>query len=135
MATAKKAPAKKVTAKKAPARKAAAKKPVARKSNEFSFMEGAEKVVNIYLGVIGKSVDVLQENIENRRKVSDKRVKELEKRGAKLRTQLNKRFEKLDTPTMDSVVDDVKEQFNKIQDQVEDAVENVKEKLTPAKAA
>jgi hypothetical protein len=135
MATAKKAPAKKAAVKKAPVKKAAAKKPVARKTNEFSFKESAEKVVNIYLGVIGKSVDVLQENIESRRKENDKRVKELEKRGAKLRSQLNKRFDKFETRTMDKVVGDVKEQFNKVQDQVEDAVETVKEKLTPAKAA
>ena len=129
-ATAKKAPAKKAAAK-----KAAPKKTAAKKSNEFSFKQTAEKALNIYLGVIGTGVDTVQENLETRRKENDKRVKELEKRGAKLRTQLNKRMDKIEVPAFDNVVDDVKEQFSKIQDQVEDAVENVKEKLTPAKAA
>ena len=129
-ATAKKAPAKKAAAK-----KAAPKKTAAKKSNEFSFKQTAEKDLNIYLGVIGTGVDTVQENLETRRKENDKRVKELEKRGAKLRTQLNKRMDKIEVPAFDNVVDDVKEQFSKIQDQVEDVVENVKEKLTPAKAA
>jgi len=130
MATAKKAPAKK-----APAKKAAPKKAAVKTSNEFSFKESAEKAINIYLGVIGTGVDTIQENMETRRKENDKRVKQLEKRGAKLRTAMNKRMDKLEVPAFDEVVDDVKEQFNKIQDQVEEAVENVKEKLTPAKAA
>lgn len=129
------ATAKKVPAKKAAAKKAAPKKAAAKKSNEFSFKQTAEKALNIYLGVIGTGVDTVQENLETRRKENDKRVKELEKRGAKLRTQLNKRMDKIEVPAFDNVVDDVKEQFSKIQDQVEDAVENVKEKLTPAKAA
>ena len=122
------------TANKAPAKKAAPKRAAAKKTNEFSFKESAEKVVNIYLGVIGTGVDAVQENIETRRKESDKRVKELEKRGAKLRSQLNKRFDAIEVPAFDSVVDDVKAQFSKIQDQVEEAVENVKDRLTPANA-
>ena len=129
MATAKKAPAKR-----APAKKAAPKKAAAKKTTEFSFKESAEKVVNIYLGVIGTGVDVVQENFETRRKENDKRVKELEKRGAKLRSQLSKRFDEIEVPAFDNVVDDVKEQFSKIQDQVEEAVENVKDRLTPANA-
>ena len=66
MATAKKAPAKR-----APAKKAAPKKAAAKKTTEFSFKESAEKVVNIYLGVIGTGVDVVQENFETRRKEND----------------------------------------------------------------
>jgi uncharacterized protein with HEPN domain len=134
MATAKKAPAKKAPAKKAPAKKAA-HKTTAKKSTDFSISESAEKAVNIYLGVIGTGVDSIKENIEARRKESDKRLKRLEKRGAKLRTQLTKRFDEIEVPAFDEVVDDAKEQFSKIQDQVEEAVENVKDKLTPAKAA
>jgi flagellar capping protein FliD len=129
MATAKKAPAKK-----APAKKAAPKKVAAKKTTEVSFRETAEKAVNIYLGVIGQSVDSARDNLETRRKESEKRLKTLEKRGAKLRAQLSKRFDSIEAPTFDGVVDDVKEQFNKIQEQVEETVENVKEKLTPANA-
>ncbi|MCZ6829771.1 MAG: hypothetical protein O7F73_09325 [Gammaproteobacteria bacterium] len=127
MATANKAPAKK-----APAKKAAPKKAAAKKTTEFSFKESAEKVINIYLGVIGTGVDAVQETLETRRKENGTRVKELEKRGVKLRSQLNKRFDEIEVPAFDSVVDDIKEQFSKIQDQVEEAVENVKDRLTPA---
>ena len=129
MATAKKAPAKKVAPK-----KVAAKKVAAKSTNEFSFEETAEKAINVYLGVIGQSVDSVRENMETRRQENDKRLKTLEKRGAKLRTELSKRFDKLEAPTFDSVTSDVKEQFSKIQDQLEETVETVKEKLTPASA-
>ncbi len=122
------------TAKKAPAAKAAPKKVAAKKTSEFSIKESAEKAVNIYLGVIGQGLDTIQENIEARRKDNDKRVKDLEKRGIKLRKELNKRIDDIEVPAFDSVVEDVKEQFSKIQDQVEEAVENAKEKLTPAGA-
>ena len=129
MATAKKAPAKKVAPK-----KVAAKKVAAKSTNEFSFKETAEKAINVYLGVIGQSVDSVRENMETRRQENDKRLKTLEKRGARLRTELSKRFDKLEAPTFDSVTSDVKEQFSKIQDQLEETVETVKEKLTPASA-
>ena len=118
------------TAKKAPAKKAAPKK-VSKQTTDFSFMDSAEKAINIYLGVIGQGVDAIQKSMDTRRKENDKRVKDLEKRGLKLRNEINSRFDKLEVPDFD----DVKEQFNKLQDQVEEAVENVKEKLTPAKAA
>ena len=135
MATAaKKAPVRKAAAKKAPAKKTAARKPAPKKA-EFSLKDTAEKVVNIYLGVLGNGYDRVQENLETARKDREKRMKDLEKRGVKLRKDLNKSFDKIDVPEFDEVVDDVKEQFSKLQDQVEDVVENVKEKLTPAKAA
>ena len=135
--TAKKAPAKKAApkkaaAKKAPAKKVAAKKVAAKKSNDFSFKDSAEKAVNVYFGVIGQGIDLVKENLESARKENDKRVKQLEKRGAKLRTELNKRFDKVEMPELDSVVEDVKAQFNKVQDQVEETVENVKDKLKAA---
>ena len=135
MATAKKAPVKKVAAKKVAPKKVAAKKVAAKKSPEFSLKASAEKAVNIYLGVIGKGYDRVQENIKVSRKDNEKRMTDLEKRGAKLRKELNKNFDKLEAPEFDNVVEDVKSQINKLQDQIEDVVENAKEKLTPAKKA
>ena len=126
MATQKRAPAKKAPAKKTTARKAAPKK-----SADFSVKETAEKAVNIYLGVIGKGIDNIQDNLESSRKENEKRMKDLEKRGAKFRKELTKRFKKLEKS---DVVEDTKAQFEKVQDQVEDTVESVKEKLT-SKAA
>ena len=137
MATVKKATAKKAPAKKATAKKAAPKK-VVPTTTEFSLKNSAEKAVNVYLGVIGKGIDSIRENVASARKDNGKRVNEFEKRGAKLRVELNNRFDNIEMPElpeMDEVVDDVKAQFNKIQDQVEEAVENVKEKLTPTKKA
>jgi hypothetical protein len=133
-APAKKAPAKKVAAKKAAPKKAAPKKA---KAVESSFKVNAEKAVNVYFGVIGQGIDMVKENLESARKDNDKRVKQLEKRGAKLRTELTNRFDKVEMPKVempefDSVVDDVKAQINKVQDQVEEVVENVKEKLKAA---
>ncbi|GEM_PF-2874192 len=133
--TAKKAPAKKVTAKKVVAKKASPKK-----ANDFSFKDSADKAVNVYFGIIGQGIDKVKENLETARKENDKRVKQLEKRGAKLRAELIKRFDKvempkIEAPKFDEVVEDVKAQISKVQDQVEEVVENVKEKLTSAKAA
>lgn len=132
MATQAKATAKKAPAKKAPVRKPAAKKAAPKKAAEFSFKDSAEKAVNIYLGVIGKSLDTIQDNFESRRKENDKRMKELEKRGAKLRKELSKRFDKFE---VSDVMDDAKAQFEKVQDQVEDAVDNVKDRFSSSKAA
>ena len=129
---------KNATVKKAPVRKVAARKatkaPVS-KNGEFSLKESAEKAVNIYLGVIGMGYDRVQENLDSARKDNEKRMKDLEKRGAKLRKELGKNIDKLEAPEFDELVEDVKGQFSKLQDQLEDAVENMREKLTPAKAA
>ena len=130
--TAKKAPAKPAVAKQAPAKKAAPKTVSAKKTNEFSLKDSADKAVNVYFGVIGQSIDKVKENLETARKAGDKRVKQLEKRGAKLRTELTSRFDEVEMPEFDSVVEDVKAQFSKVQDQVEEAVENVKGKLKAA---
>ena len=134
-AVAKKAPAKKVTAKKVSPKKVSAKKVA-----DSSFKDSANKAVNVYFGVIGQGIDRVKENLESARKENDKRVKQLEKRGAKLRTELTNRFDKVEMPKVempefDNVVEDVKAQISKVQDQVEEVVENVKEKLTTAKAA
>jgi hypothetical protein len=132
MATQQKATARKAPAKKAPAKKAAVRNATPKKSADFSVKQSAEKVVNIYLGVIGKGIDTIQENMESTRKENDKRMNDLEKRGAKFRKELSKRFDKFE---VSDVVDDTKAQFEKIQDQVEEAVDNVKEKLSSSKAA
>lgn len=129
--TAKKAPAKKrAAAKKAPAKKANAKK-----ANVASFKDTADKALNVYLGLIGKGVDTLQDNVEQARKDNEKRLKDLEKRGVKLRKELNNRFDKIEMPEIDEVIEDAKKQFTKAQDQVEDAVENLKDKLSTAEKA
>ena len=128
--TAKKAPAKKrAAAKKAPAKKAPAKK-----ANVSSFKQTADKALNVYLGLIGKGVDSLQDNVEQVRKDNEKRVKDLEKRGVKLRKELSDRFDKIEVPEIDEVIEDAKKQFHKAQDQVEDAVDNLKDKLSTADA-
>ena len=132
MATQQKATARKAPAKKAPARKTAAKRATPKKSADFSVKQSAEKAVNIYLGVIGKGIDSIQENLESSRKENEKRMKDLEKRGAKLRKEMGKRFDKLE---VSDIVEDTKVQFEKIQDQVEETVETVKEKLSSSKAA
>jgi hypothetical protein len=93
MATQKKAAAKKPAAKKAPARKTTARKAAPKKSEDFTIRDSAEKVVNIYLGVIAKGIDTVQDNIESARKENEKRMKDLEKRGAKFRKELSKRVE------------------------------------------
>lgn len=138
----KKSPAKKAVARKAPAKKVAAKKitakkVAAKKSSTSAFKATADKAVNVYFGVIGQGIDRVKENMETARKENDKRVKKLEKRGAKLRTELNGRFDKIDMPKVempefDNVVEDVKAQINKVQDQVEDVVESVKGRLKAA---
>ena len=131
-AVAKKAPAKKVTAKKVSPKKVSAKKVA-----DFSFKDSANKAVNVYFGVIGQGIDKVKENLDSARKDNDKRVKQLEKRGAKLRTELTTRFDKVEMPKVempefDNVVEDVKAQISKVQGQVEDVVENVREKLKAA---
>jgi hypothetical protein len=132
MATTKKVAPKKVAPKKAApkkvaAKKATAKKATAKKAPEFSIKQSAEKAVNVYFGVIGQGIDLVKENLETARKENGKRVTKLEKRGAKLRTEMTKRIDKVELPEFDA-----KAQFNKVQGQVEGAVESVKEKLKAA---
>ena len=137
-ATVKKAAvAKKVVAKKVAPKKAAPKKASAKKAPVSSFKTSTEKAVNVYFGVIGQGIDRVKENLETARKENDKRVKQLEKRGAKLRTELTSRFDKVEMPKVempefDTVVEDVKAQITKVQDQVGEVVETVKEKLKAA---
>jgi ElaB/YqjD/DUF883 family membrane-anchored ribosome-binding protein len=141
MATTSKAPAKKTAARKAPARKTAAKrtaprKTVAAKKSAPKLKQSAEKALHVYLGVIGKSIDALQENIDAMRKDSDKYVQSYEKRGVQLRKKLSKRFDQLDVPgEIEDAVEDAREQLGKLQDQLEDVVETAKDKYNAAKAA
>jgi hypothetical protein len=141
MATNAKAPTRKTAAKKAPARKTTAKrtaprKTVAAKKSAPKLKHSAEKALHIYLGIIGKGIDTVQENIDSVRKDSDKYVKGYEKRGVQLRKKLSKRFDKLDVSgEFDEVVEDAKEQLVKLQDQLEDVVETAKDKYKAAKAA
>jgi hypothetical protein len=141
MATTSKAPAKKTAARKAPARKTTAKrtaprKAVAAKKPAPKLKQSAEKALHVYLGVIGKSIDALQENIDAMRKDSDKYVQSYEKRGVQLRKKLSKRFDKLDVPgEIEDAVEDAREQLGKLQDQLEDVVETAKDKYKAAKAA
>lgn len=141
MATTSKAPAKKTAARKAPARKTTAKrtaprKAVAAKKPAPKLKQSAEKALHVYLGVIGKSIDALQENIDAMRKDSDKYVQSYEKRGVQLRKKLSKRFDQLDVPgEIEDAVEDAREQLGKLQDQLEDVVETAKDKYKAAKAA
>ena len=141
MATTSKAPAKKTAARKAPARKTTAKrtaprKTVAAKKSAPKLKQSAEKALHVYLGVIGKSIDALQENIDAMRKDSDKYVQSYEKRGVQLRKKLSKRFDQLDVPgEIEDAVEDAREQLGKLQDQLEDVVETAKDKYNAAKAA
>jgi len=130
MATQKKAPAKK----KAATRKAAPRT-TARKSDEFSLRNSAEKAFNIYLGVLGTGYDRVQENIRNARKDNEKRMSGFEKRGARLRRELRKEIDEIEVPGFDNAVEGAKGQFNKLQDQLEDAIGNAREKLTPTRDA
>lgn len=141
MATTSKAPAKKTAARKAPARKTTAKRTAPRKAAAAKkpapkLKQSAEKALHVYLGVIGKSIDALQENIDAMRKDSDKYVQSYEKRGVQLRKKLSKRFDQLDVPgEIEDAVEDAREQLGKLQDQLEDVVETAKDKYKAAKAA
>ena len=119
MATAKSATTKKVTAKK-----------TAPKARKLAFKDSADKAVNVYLGLIGKGLDLVQENIENARKDNEKRVSLLEKRGVKLRKSLTKRVKGIDVPDADRLARDAKKQFAKAQNQVESVVEDAVDALT-----
>lgn len=103
------------TAKKSTAKKAARKNTVAN-IGTTNVKATADKAVNVYLGLLGKGLDLVQENIKSVRKDSEKQVSKLEKRGVKLRKTLNTRIKGVDK--------DAKRQLNKVQKQVEDVVED-----------
>lgn len=155
---AKKAPVKKVAAKKkpvakkAPAKKkvAAKKKPAAKKSakKNLSVLEQVNASVNkaamVYLGVVGKTLDTVESNVEAYRKDSDKQLAEFAARGEKLKTELADRLEALEAPAFEMPSFDaltaksVKADFEKAQAQVKDEVAkaqaSVKEEIAKAQA-
>ena len=99
--------------------KKAARKSAAPKTRKVSVKATADKAVNVYLGLLGKGLDVVQGNIESARKDSEKQVSMLEKRGVKLRKALTKRVKGIDK--------DTKRQMNKAQNQVEKVQKQVKD--------
>ena len=136
MATEEKTPVKKATATKPATKTTATRKAAPKQAEEkLSLRESAEKAVNVYLGLIGKGLDTVQKNFASARKDNDKRMKDLEKRGAKLRKDLEKRTGSFEVPELKEVFEDSRAQFGKFQDRVENAVENVWEKLSSKKAA
>lgn len=115
--------AKKATTKKAPAKTSASRKAAPKATKTIK--DSADKAVNVYLGLIGKGLDVVQENIESARKDGGKQVSLLEKRGVQLRKNLTKRIKGIDLPDSNSLARDAKKQINKAQNKVESVVENV----------
>jgi hypothetical protein len=107
---AKKEPVKKVAAKKKPvAKKAPAKKKVAAKKKPakktLSVLEQVNASVNkaamVYLGVVGKTLDTVESNVEAYRKDSDKQLAEFAARGEKLKAELADRLEALEAPAFE----------------------------------
>jgi hypothetical protein len=143
MATPKKAVVRKAPARKAPARKKVAakakpkmvKKAPVRKEVEPTLKNRAEKVVNIYLGLLGVGYDLVQENLDYARKDNKLRIKELEKRGMKLRKELRKNMDNFEMREFDKVVEDVQGQFDKLQDKLDDVAKDMRGKRKPAKVA
>lgn len=127
---AKKAPAKK----KAAARPAAAKKAPARKPEVVTLRDRAEIGVNVYLGLWGFGYDLLQENLEYARD-HKLRVKELEKRGEKLRKQLRKNLDKFELRELNQVFDGVQEQLDKLQKKLDELEKDWRSRIKPAKKA
>ena len=144
MATQKKAVARKAPVKKAPAKKKAAARPKvnkpapAKKPVELTLKERAQKGVNVYLGIWGLGYDLVQENLEYARKDNKLRMKELEKRGEKLRKQLRKNMDKFEAREFDQMFDAVQEQFDKLQKRLDELAKDMKARRKPgggAKAA
>jgi hypothetical protein len=129
--TARKAPVRKPAARKPAVHKPAVRKPMARKPvvGMEKVKANLEKATMVYLGIIGETMDAVEENMEKARKNSPGRINKLAKRGEKLRKDLNKRLDQLELPEVD-----LKERFEKLQGSVEEVVSSVKDRLTPAKA-
>lgn len=113
MTTAKKATTKKTTATQA------VRNSVATKSRKTNVRGTAQRAVNVYLGLLGKSLDVVRDNIEGARKDGKKQVVQLERRGETLRKQLTERI-KGGTKRQ---VNKAQSQVDKVQKQVDAAVE------------
>lgn len=129
---ARKAPAKKKTA--ARARPTAAKKAPARKPEELTLRDRAQKGVNVYLGVWGFGYDLMQENLEYARN-HKLQVKELEKRGERLRKQLRKNLDKFEIRELDQVFDGVQGQLDKLQKKLDELEKDWRSRIRPVKKA
>ncbi len=130
------------TAKKAPAKRAATKSESSEKRN-LNLKGSANKAVNVYLGLIGKSLDIVEENVGTVREQvgtvreqNEKRVKDLEKRGIELRKDLEERMDNFELPSfdLDDLIDDAKTRFNKMRDRVRESVNGNKERNGPGNA-
>ena len=154
-AVARKAPAKKVPARKSPAAsKAAAKPKVAQKGPvrkdvertardvertvkdvQLTVKDRAEKALNVYMGLLGVGYDLVQENLEYARKDNKLRMKQLEKRGAKLRQELRKNMSKFEAREFDQMFESVQEQFDKLQKKMDEFAKDIKARRKPAAKA
>lgn len=121
----------KAKAKAKPTGKAAPK----RKAERSPVRKSAEKALHVYLGVIGKGLDSLEENMESARKKRERRVKELEKRGSQLRKEIKKRVDDYEVKSFDELYEDGKARFEKLQRRAEEATADIREKLSLKKAA
>ena len=129
---ARKAPAKKkatARTKPAPARKAPVRKP-----EELTLKDRAQKGVNVYLGMWGFGYDLVQENLEYARN-NRLHVKELEKRGERLRKQLRKNLDKFEIRELDQVFDGVQGQLDKLQNKLDELEKDLKSRIKPVKKA
>ena len=115
--------------------KATSKAAPKRKAEQSSVRKSAEKALHVYLGVIGKGLDSLEENMESARKKRERRVKELEKRGSQLRKQIKKRVDDYEVKSIDDLYEDGKARFEKLQRRAEEATADIREKLSLKKAA
>lgn len=142
MAVQKKAAVRKAPARKAPAAKKAAarakpkvnKQAPVKKPVELSFKDRAQKGVNVYLGMLGVGYDLVQENVEYVRN-NKLRMKELEKRGVKLRKELRKNMDKFEARELDQVFDAVQEQLDRLQKKLEGLAKDMKGERKPARGA
>ena len=106
-----------------------------RKAERSPVRKSAEKALHVYLGVIGKGLDSLEENMESARKKRERRVKELEKRGSQLRKEIKKRVDDYEVKSFDELYEDGKARFEKLQQRAEEATADIREKLSLKKAA
>jgi len=133
-ATGRKTATKTTSARKTTAKRGAPSKSAVSDTTLPKLKQSAETILHVYLGIIGKGIDALQENLESMNKDGGKRrFQDYEKRGVQLRKELTKRFEKLDVAEeFEGAVEEAKEQFNKLQDQIEDVVETARDKFKAA---
>ena len=107
----------------------------ARKPADLTLREKAQQGVNVYLGIWGLGYDLMQENLEYARKDNKLRMKELEKRGEKLRKQLRKNMDKFEAREFDQMFNAVQEQFDKLQKKLDELAKDIKARRKPGGGA